>query len=158
MFFPRWNWSFPASGVNAGSTGAARGTCAAKGPETIRKSASARFKMREDWSVSGGLPSESLRGFRALGGEGNVPDSGFLAGVDDLDDALVSDVAIAADPDRLVLELLGDGRKLFKQLLPVHHLGLHLDTAVDQHVDDDFPAHPLGLGTFLGRRNLDIQF
>ena len=93
------------------------------------------------WSVGrfrAACQANHSAGCRALGGEGNVPDAGFLAGVDDFDDALVGHVAIAADADRLVFELLGDGGEFVVQLRQIHGEALDADGAVGKHVDDDF--------------------
>jgi hypothetical protein len=48
-----------------------------------------------------------------LGSERNIPNSSFLAGIDHFDDALILNSAIAADPNRLVLEFLRDFGELF---------------------------------------------
>lgn len=121
------------------------------------KIAKARFKIRGALSVSGRLPSESLAGFGALGREGNIPNPGFLAGVDDFDDALVGHIAIATNANRLVLELFGDGCKFLKELCAVYVESLDLNAAVRKHIDNYFSTDALWLRPFLCGRDGDIE-
>ncbi len=114
--------------------------------------------MRGELSVLRGLPSESLRRFRALCREGNVPDPGFLTGIDDFHDPLVGHAAIAPDSNRLVFVLFGNRGKLVKKLLSIYCQAFDPDGPVCKDVDDDFTPHPFGFCAFLGGRDGNFEF
>ena len=121
------------------------------------KIAKARFKMRVALSVWERLPSESLTGFRTLSREGNIPNPGFLAGVDDFDDALVGHITIATNANRLIPKLFGDGGKFLKELCAVYDESLDLNAAVRKHIDNNFSTDALWLRAFLCSRHGDIE-